>query len=34
MSIFDELYNFPTLELLGVLLELQKKYKKENEYAV
>lgn len=34
MSIFDELYNFPTLEPLGVLLELQKKHKKENEYAV
>lgn len=29
--ILDELYNFPVLELLGVLLELQKKHKKEND---
>lgn len=29
--ILDELYNFPALELLGVLLELQKKHKKEND---
>lgn len=29
--ILDELYNFPTLELLGVLLELQKKHKNEKE---
>ncbi len=29
--ILDELYNFPTLELLDVLLELQKKHKKEND---
>lgn len=28
--ILDELYNFPALELLGVLLELQKKHKKED----
>ena len=29
--ILDELYNFPVLELLGVLLELQQKHKKEND---
>lgn len=29
--ILDELYNFPVLELLGVLLELQKKHKKDDE---
>lgn len=29
--ILDELYKFPALELLGVLLELQKKHKKEND---
>lgn len=29
--ILDELYSFPVLELLGVLLELQKKHKKEND---
>lgn len=29
--ILDELYNFPVLELLDVLLELQKKHKKEND---
>ena len=29
--ILDELYNFPALELLGVLLELQKKHKKETD---
>lgn len=29
--ILDELYNFPALELLGVLLELQKKHKKEDD---
>lgn len=29
--ILDELYSFPALELLGVLLELQKKHKKEND---
>lgn len=29
--ILDELYNFPVLELLGVLLDLQKKHKKEND---
>lgn len=29
--ILDELYNFPVLELLGVLLELQKKHKKETD---
>lgn len=29
--ILDELYKFPVLELLGVLLELQKKHKKEND---
>ncbi len=29
--ILDELYNFPALELLDVLLELQKKHKKEND---
>lgn len=29
--ILDELYNFPAHELLGVLLELQKKPKKEND---
>lgn len=29
--ILDELYNFPVLELLGVLLELQKKHKKEDD---
>ena len=29
--ILDELYNFPAFELLGVLLELQKKHKKEKE---
>lgn len=29
--ILDELYSFPVLELLGVLLELQKKHKKEDD---
>ena len=29
--ILDELYNFPALELLGVLLDLQKKHKKEDD---
>ena len=29
--ILDELYNFPALELLDVLLELQKKHKKEDD---
>lgn len=29
--ILDELYNFPVLELLDVLLELQQKHKKEND---
>ena len=29
--ILDELYSFPVLELLDVLLELQKKHKKEND---
>lgn len=29
--ILDELYNFPALELLGVLLELQKKHKDDEE---
>lgn len=29
--ILDELYNFPAIELLGVLLELQKKHKKETD---
>lgn len=29
--ILDELYNFPVLELLDVLLELQKKHEKEND---
>lgn len=29
--ILDELYKFSAVELLGVLLELQKKHKKENE---
>lgn len=29
--ILDELYKFPAVELLGVLLELQKEHKKENE---
>lgn len=29
--ILDELYNFPALELLDVLLELKKKHKKEND---
>lgn len=29
--ILDELYKFPVLELLDVLLELQKKHKKEND---
>lgn len=29
--ILDELYNFPAIELLDVLLELQKKHKKEND---
>lgn len=29
--ILDELYNFPVLELLGVLLDLQKKHKNEKE---
>lgn len=29
--ILDELYKFPAVELLGVLLGLQKEHKKENE---
>ena len=29
--ILDELYKFPAVDLLGVLLELQKKHKKEND---
>lgn len=29
--ILDELYNFPALELLDILLELQQKHKKEND---
>lgn len=29
--ILDELYSFPVLELLGVLLELQKKHKKDDD---
>lgn len=29
--ILDELYKFPAVELLGVLLELQKEHKKEND---
>lgn len=29
--ILDELYKFPAIDLLGVLLELQKRHKKEND---
>ena len=29
--ILDELYKFPAVDLMGVLLELQKKHKKEND---